>query len=153
MTRINTIDIKHLTDQHLMAEYRELPMVNASLKRSLSSKRGVRHSNIPAEYTLNKGHVTFFYNKGKWLHERYEALIAELRSRGYEINPEARVVNWDVFKDNGLFNSWAADEKAHVINVERLLVRVAARLNWYRLMGTPVDEQYLDFLKQTYGVK
>ena len=153
MTRINTIDTKHLTDQHLMAEYRELPMVNAALSRSLSSKSGVRHHLIPQRYTLNKGHVMFFYNKGAWLYDRYMTLIAELRNRGYEINPDDRVVNWDVFRDNGLFKTWAPDGAAHAVNVERLIERVAAKTSWYRLMGTPVDEQYLAFLKSTYGVK
>lgn len=136
-----------------MAEYRELPMVNAALSRSLSSKRGVRHDLIPAKYTLNRGHVMFFYNKGSWLYDRYMKLISCLRARKYDINPDSRVVLWDHFKDNGLFNSWEPDEAAHRINVERLIERVEAKVSWYRLMGTPVDEQYLVFLRSTYGVK
>lgn len=136
-----------------MAEYRELPMVNAALSRSLSSKSGIRHDLIPKYYTLNRGHVMFFYNKGSWLYDRYMKLITALRDRGYEINPDSRVVLWDHFKDNGLFNSWEPDEAAHRINVERLIERVEAKVSWYRLMGTPVDEQYLAFLRSTYGVK
>ena len=153
MTRINTIDTEHLTDQHVMAEYRELPMVNAALSRSLSSKRGIRHDLIPPKYTLNRGHVMFFYDKGQWLYDRYMQLIACLKSRGYQIDPDSRVVKWDHFKDNGLFNSWEPDGAAHAINVERLIERVNAKVSWYRLKGTPVDEQYLVFLKTTYGVK
>lgn len=152
MTRINTIDVKHLTDQHLMAEYRELPMVNAALNRSLSSKSGVRHSSIPKNYTLNRGHVMFFYNKGEWLYERYQQLIGELRERGYDIDPDSRVVKWDHFVYNGLYNSWEPDEAAHKINVERLVERVSAKVDWYRKSGVPIDDRYLTFLKQTYGV-
>ena len=62
MTRINAVHPTVLTDQHLMAEYRELTMVMGSLKRSLNSKNGLPP--IPEKYTLNAGHVTFFYNKG-----------------------------------------------------------------------------------------
>ena len=153
MTRINTIDPEHLTDQHLMAEYRELPMVNAALSRSLSSKSGVDRTSLPTKYTLNRGHVMFFYDKGSWLYDRYMSLISCLRDRNYQINPESRVVKWDHFKDNGLFNLWEPDGAAHAINVERLIERVESKVSWYRLKGTPVDEQYLAFLKSTYGVK
>ena len=135
-----------------MAEYRELPMVNAALSRSLSSKSGVDRTSLPPKYTLNRGHVKFFYDKGAFLYDRYNALISCLLERGYKINPNDRVVKWDHFKDNGLFNSWEPDEAAHAINVERLLERVAAKTTWYRLMGTPIDESYLAFLKTTYGV-
>lgn len=150
MTRINTIDVTQLTDQHLMAEYRELPMVNASLSRSLSSKRGVRHSYIPKSYTLNKGHVTFFYDKGEWLYNRYQQLVAELRNRGYEIDPDSRVVNWNVFKDNGLYGSWKPDNHAHAINVERLVLRIEAKLTWYRMNGSRINESYVEQLKEMY---
>lgn len=64
MARINVVHPTVLTDQHLMAEYRELTMVMGSLKRSLNSKNGLPP--IPAKYTLNAGHVAFFYNKGAW---------------------------------------------------------------------------------------
>jgi len=151
MTRINTVDVKHLTDQHLMAEYRELPMVNAALNRSLSSKRGVRHSLIPPKYTLNKGHVMFFYDKGEWLYNRYESLISELKLRGYNIDPESRVVKWDHFKYNGLYNSWEPDLAAHVVNVERLLERINAKVDWYRYCGKPLSG-YLEFMQEKYGV-
>ncbi len=56
MTRINLIPVHELTDQHLMAEYRELPMIGASLKRTLSSKTGWSMSKVPV---LGTG--TFYY--------------------------------------------------------------------------------------------
>ena len=60
MTRINVIPVDQLTDQHLVAEYREMLMVPASLKRSLGSKNGMDTKRIPKQYTLNTGHVYFF---------------------------------------------------------------------------------------------
>ena len=65
MTRINSnIDPKKLTDQHLMAEYRELPMVPAALRKSLRTQ-SVKTilSKIPKRYKLNSGHVLFFVDK------------------------------------------------------------------------------------------
>ena len=59
MTRINIIHPSELTDQHLIAEYRELFMVGSSLQRSLKSPSW-NPNKIPKKFTLNKGHVTFF---------------------------------------------------------------------------------------------
>ena len=64
MTRINIIPVEELMDQHLIAEYREITMVPVSLARTLSSKTGLDYKKISKSYTLNKGHVYFFYDKG-----------------------------------------------------------------------------------------
>ena len=40
MTRINIVEPSELTDQHLIAEYREIFMIAGSLKRTLKSKIG-----------------------------------------------------------------------------------------------------------------
>ena len=61
MTRINIIDPAELTDQHLIAEYREITMVPGSLNRTLNSKIGYKESKVPKRYTLNGGHVYFFW--------------------------------------------------------------------------------------------
>ena len=82
MTRINIVEPSELTDQHLIAEYRELFMVAGSLRRTLKSKVGYRESKVPKRYTLNQGHVYFFYNKGKYLHKRYTELRNEMKKRG-----------------------------------------------------------------------
>ena len=52
MTRINIVEPSELTDQHLIAEYREIFMVGSSLQRSLKSKNWNPKS-IPKKYTLN----------------------------------------------------------------------------------------------------
>ena len=71
MTRINIIAVSELTDQHLIAEYREITMVPAALKRTLNSKAGFSKNKIPDKFTLNRGHVYFFYDKGLYLDKRY----------------------------------------------------------------------------------
>ena len=62
MTRINLVEPSELTDQHLIAEYREITMVPGSLKRTLVSKSGYQEKKVPKKFTLNGGHVYFFYN-------------------------------------------------------------------------------------------
>lgn len=135
MTRINVIDPSQLTDQHLMAEYRELPMVMGALRRSLVAKNGLPP--IGDRYTLNGGHVKFFYNKGGWLKRRYYALVMELLERGYQLDP-ARRADFTVFENNGLDGSWSADEQALHINRDRIQQRILAKPDWYRYNGKPI---------------
>ena len=54
MTRINLVPPSELTDQHLIAEYREIFMVAGSLRRTLISNSGYNESKVPKKYTLNK---------------------------------------------------------------------------------------------------
>ena len=150
MTRINTIPVSELTDQHLMAEYRELPMVNASLRRSLQSKSQSGLKTIPKDYTLNTGHVKFFYNKGKFLYNRYYQLIKELNKRSYNINPEDRVVDWSVFHQNNLFIDWIPDSKSHTINTERLILRIESKPHWYKYYSKPIADNFIANLQSKY---
>ena len=57
-------------------------------KDLLNQKIGKNKKNIPDEFTLNKGHVTFFYNKGMYLDKRYSLLIKEMRRRGMNPDPK-----------------------------------------------------------------
>lgn len=152
MTRINTIDVQDLTDQHLMAEYREMPMVHAALQRSKTSKKGLSIDSIPPKYTLNTGHVKFFYNKGTFILKRYLALVDELRKRGYNINPGERKIDWKVF-DHTLKSDWTPTSRDHSILIARLVERINAKPQWYKLNGKPIGDDYLNKLAEKYDVK
>ena len=84
MTRINIIPVEELHDQHLIAEYREITMVPAALNRTLKSKKGLDKTKISRNYTLNKGHVYFFYDKGEYLDKRYNQITQEMKRRGFQ---------------------------------------------------------------------
>ena len=131
MTRINIISVSELYDQHLIAEYREITMVPAALKRTLNSKKGLNSSKIPINYTLNKGHVYFFYNKGKYLFKRYQQIIAEMKKRGF--NPDQkRKFPKDIFIDNNLYKDWEPSLEDFKIIRERIESKIKAQPNWYR---------------------
>jgi deoxyribonuclease (pyrimidine dimer) len=132
MTRINVIPVEELTDQHLMAEYRELPMVMSSARRS--SVTGYKPTSV---YTLNKGHVKFFYNKKQYLLERWMELIVELNDRGFKIDPASRVCKWAEL-DKFPQMLWIPDQHAMDINRERIQERINAKRSWYRYRGTPL---------------
>ncbi len=135
MTRINTLDVKLLTDQHLMAEYRELPMVHGSLKRTLASKKGLDRTKEITEYRLNKGHVYSFYFRGAFLYDRYNNLIDELRLRGFKLKPGERDVDWNVFRKNGLWKDWQPTKADDLINIERIRARILDKPVWYQYYG------------------
>lgn len=131
MTRVNLVPPSELFDQHLMAEYRELPMIPAALARTLRSRRGLRLDAYPRRFTLNAGHVTFFYDKGRYLERRYAAVARELRRRGFRLDP-ARFFPVAVFVDNGLYGDWRPRVTDLAMIRSRLAEKLAKRPNWYR---------------------
>jgi deoxyribonuclease (pyrimidine dimer) len=140
MTRINIIPPKELHDQHLVAEYRELFMVGSSLARSLVSPHWEKNKlKWPIEFTLNKGHVSFFYDKGEYLHLRYLSLIAEMKRRGMNPDPE-RVFKRHQWPDE-LFNDWVPSVEDQAIVRERIALRISQKPDWYRM--TVVNDEDL----------
>lgn len=139
MTRINTdISPKVLLDQHLFAEWREIKMVPMALRRSMKTRAiGDIIKSIPKKFTLNKGHVTFFYDKMSFLERRYHELTKELMSRGYDINAESK------FDTDGIpymfFRDVIFDLADREILVERIIERVSTKKEWYKMNGKSID--------------
>lgn len=133
MTRINVVRPGDLADQHLIAEYRELPRVFALAEAALL-KRGaarVRASSPPA-YTLGEGHVCFFYPRTGYLARRQAEIIAECVRRGFA--PKHRTPPTPV---PGLDDDWTPTAEALAMNRARIAERIAARPDFYRFTGVP----------------
>ena len=131
MTRINLVNPRELSDQHLVAEYREIFMVGSSLQRSIKSKNWVKtKNNIPDEFTLNKGHVTFFYNKGMYLDKRYSLLVKEMKRRGMNPDPKRKFKKsqWPKY----LYNDWKPNNKDLKIIRKRIEEKINLKPDWYR---------------------
>jgi len=129
MTRINVVPPEELTVKHLVAEYREITRLPANLKKSLERKnKPFSIHEIPTEYTLGKGHVKYFYNKFKWLQNRFELLVDEMKKRGY--NPT--YTDSSIFRvDDVWYNDWIVDEKAIEINRQRIKDRLVTNVTQY----------------------
>lgn len=80
MTRINVVPVEELCDQHLLAEWRELPRM-----RGFAEKTVIEEKNIPLTYRLGEGHMAFFLNKADFLEERHAQLTKELLKRGFNL--------------------------------------------------------------------
>lgn len=121
MTRINVVPVGELSNNFLMAEYREITRVYRHVrKQQLSGKT----PKIPDTYRLGTGHVTFFYDKLLFINKRYQELIKELYSRDYRINPiSINVLTLDL--DTKWFNDYTPTTEAIATNQERLDIRSA----------------------------
>ncbi len=144
MTRINTIDPKYLTDQHLMAEYRELPMVLSALKRSLQTQsESTVIKKIPGKFTLNSGHVLFFYDKILFLKSRYEELQMELIDRGYEIDLDRKLKTAGF--PNRFYGDWRPNAEAVEITKERITQKILMKQHWYKYRSQSLTREFLDY--------
>ena len=119
MTRISAgVRAKELCNAHLNKERVEILRVPNAIK---NGKAKVNINKIPESYRLGTGHVTFFYNKLKYLHNRYLELTNECINRGVNISDFE-----DAFKDlpPNLYNDWKETSEARKITRERVIERV-----------------------------
>lgn len=119
MTRISaSIRPNELCDKMLMAEHREIIRIPNTIK---SGKAKVNLSKISSNFKLGTGHVTFFYNKLKYLHNRYRLLYLECKDRGFNVQDYN-----SCFEDlpESLYNDWTEDAETRKIVVERINTRL-----------------------------
>ncbi len=123
MTRINLgIAPRELCDQHLIAEYRELPRAWQYIRR------GVGH--IPGPFRLGRGHVLWCAQFPGTLGLRFEALVQEMQARGF--NPLYVRTPGDI---DGSFLPIPQILAARAITIPRLqerLVRMRPPPRWTR---------------------
>lgn len=125
MTRINVVPVETLTQQHLVAEYRELPRIFALAHKASVSPKPWQHKQ-PKEYTLGTGHVIFFYDKLGWLNERHQQLVQEMLKRGYKPSFTAWLSDeWESKIPPAYWRSYIPTPEAIAINVERINKRLS----------------------------
>jgi len=131
MTRINAgIEPHELHRRHLIAEYRETLMVPAALRRSLRTRApSAIIAGIPKEFTLNKGHISFFFDKLRFLEQRYDTLKDEMRKRGYTV-ADYRDQNFEGFPLE-FYGQWTPTPEARKIVLSRINQRIAEKPHLY----------------------
>ena len=113
MTRINCIAVSHLPDEMLVAEYREMLRVRHAYPRA---SRPI----IPDSYRMGPGHETFFYDKGLYLVQRHESLVAEMNRRDYQANFDLDLGHWPPESMGG----WQPDVLAQAVCLQRIHMRL-----------------------------
>jgi deoxyribonuclease (pyrimidine dimer) len=155
MTRVNLVPPRELLDQHLFAEWRELKMIPRSLNRTLQSLQlhpsttpdcGYHKvfAKIPPTFTLNKGHVSFFYDKGEYIKERYDLLTVELLERGFTFDHRAPVdilALWNRLPKE-FSKTWFPTEDDFTLIRARIAESVRRQPDWYRYYKRPLTEDH-----------
>ena len=124
-----------------MAEYREIRHVPASLNRSLKSKNGL--GTLPDTFTLNTGHVRYFYNKGKYLRQRFYEIKQELKLRGYNLSSDIPDIDCSVFLRNNLYNNWTPSLEDYKVVADRIKNRIDEKEHLYK-----DKERFLNYYKE-----
>ncbi|MBW2980790.1 pyrimidine dimer DNA glycosylase/endonuclease V [Candidatus Woesearchaeota archaeon] len=133
MVRVNLINPRKLTDQHLIAEYDEILMLLGYVKKY--PKLG----ETPSNYLLGKGHILFFKNKLKYLKKRHELIKKEMKKRGFNANKTIKLSQFD----KRLIHDWKPNNQDIEIIKKRLIARIKLKPGFYRYYGRHKSKKFL----------
>lgn len=120
MTRINIVPVEELSDQWLIAEYRELPRV---LKGNISIK------DAPDNYILGIGHVKWAKKHSLFIYNRYNLIIKEMHTRGFQVNFHDDLMKYIT---DDLKNHYKVTYSDLKLNKNRLIEKYIMKPNFYR---------------------
>lgn len=144
MTRINLVLVQELADQHLMAEYRELPRVFGAVRKHVQVGKRVRDFKISSTYILGTGHVTFFYDKLAYLQKRHIEIVNECIRRGINIqNIESNDIS-DLPAEFCMDYSPSPQEVE--ISRSRLIEKLMMRPQWYKFTAVERPQYFKDMI-------
>ena len=126
MTRINVISVKELSDQWLLAEYRELPRVIL--------QQYIYIGDAPEKYCLGKGHVKWAVLHANYCLWRYYNICEEMKFRGFKVNYPYEELD-KYAEDNQIrwySKMYIPDENDIQINRQRLIEKYRQKPTWYK---------------------
>lgn len=123
MTRINVVPVEELSDQWLLAEYRELPRV-------IKGEFDLRDA--PDNYCLGKGHVKWAKKYSFWLLYRYDRLLKELKYRGFRPKHSLYELVKTYGGDSSPVLDYYVSDMDIEINRERLIEKYRMKPDFYR---------------------
>ena len=137
MTRINLIPVKELSDQHLIAEYRELPRV---------IKQKIDISKAPEKYCLGKGHVKWAKKHSLFCLDRYNQLCNEMVYRNFNISYGAWTLEevYCMQPPESIILSYKPNEKDIELSRSRIIEKIKQKPDWYRWTNRPRPDYVKD---------
>lgn len=136
MTRINLITPALLSDQHLLAEYRELPRVFWLVRKQLLKGKKIESW---LKYTMGTGHVKFFYDKLWFLAQRLESLIWECQKRGFKITFREKI-DLSQFPIE-LQKNFVPSDADLAISRQRIKEKLDQKSDFYTFYGEKIDQK------------
>ena len=120
MTRINSaIPVENLSDEHLLAEHREIKRLPWCLENAIESGS---IKNIPEKFTLGKGHVLFFLNKMSFVFQRYIYVHSECKKRGFRVDDYTN--NFLGRPTHECYNDYTPTSEERDLLIERITERI-----------------------------
>ena len=140
------VNPKILTDQWLVAEYRELPMVVGSLRINNWQIKSV----LIDKFNLGKGYLNFFKNRLAYLKRRHEEVKKEMARRNFKCDKADIVLddNTQIF-----WNDWIPSKEDSNILRQRLIQKLVSNENgtpftWWRYMGISFkDDELMTYIE------
>lgn len=125
MTRINLIPVEELSDQHLIAEYHELPRV---------IKQKIDTTNAPERYCLGKGHVRWAKKHSLFCLDRYGEICDEMKHRGFKFNYEWSDLAYHAMQHCGyeIYNIYSVSNEDIKLSRDRIIEKIKQKPAWYR---------------------
>ncbi len=120
MTRINVIPVSELSDQHLIAEYHELPRV---------LKQNVNISDASEKYLLGKGHVKWARKHSMFIAVRFADLVMEMNYRGFKAGYDGA---WSLLLPSDCKNFYEPTNEDIELNRKRIKEKYNMKPEWYR---------------------
>jgi len=133
MARVNLVKPVFLADQHLVAEYDEILMILAYVKKFPETE------GIPETYRLGAGHIKFFKNKLVYLKKRHCSLKNEMKSRGFHAR---KTVSLKAFPKH-LCHDWKPNAKNIETIRKRLIEKIKAKPGFYRYYRENKGQRFL----------
>jgi deoxyribonuclease (pyrimidine dimer) len=125
MVRINLIEPRQLSDQHLIAEYDEILMLISYIKKYNNI------DDLPKDYGLGKGHMKFFKDKLLYLKKRHELLKKEMKKRGFKARKTISLTGFSVKNKK----DWTPHDKDFKIIKARISEKLRLKPDYYRYYG------------------
>ncbi len=144
------VNPKYLTDQWLIAEYRELPMVVGSLRVNGWKLK----SEALKRFDLGKGHINWFKNRLLYLFRRHEEVKKEMIVRGFKCDVLS------IIKEPGsesFWNDWNPNMEDSMKIRQRLEEKILNNNNnrpvtWWRYNGVNLTPEtvnsYLELIQK-----
>lgn len=145
MTRINcAIPVEFLTDEHLLAEHREISRLPYNVSEAVRS--GSIKTKVPSKFTLNRGHILFFVDKNKFTLKRYKTIYKECKNRGFNVTDYTD--NWDTENCNNYMNDYIPTQEDREILFERITTRImnSPKQYWHYNRERITKEQAIEIL-------
>ena len=138
MTRINLIDVSIMTDQHLLAEYRELPRIVNDWKKRYSDIKFYKA--IPNKFCLGQGHIKFFWNKIQFLIQRYGLIVGELLKRNFAVKQTSIVDNEisHLLSIDANQITWNPTDEDIAISQQRITEKIKQKPEFYRFYSNAI---------------